>query len=368
MRELIESRRSGGRVCFIAGKTGAAGDPLKPSRLFFQCPDEELPAVAAKLFAPAPPERVQHPSSVSFKLDAAACPPDVKMPPAKLPVTALRDYLVCPFRFYLKHALRMETLRDDKTGLDSLDFGAMVHHVLEAMARDKHMRECDDPSVLSDFFAARADAWIEARFGRDPSLPILISLDAARRRLAAAAQVQAVLVREGWRIVESEITIETDLGGIRLRGKIDRIDRHSADGRLRVIDYKTSDTESPPAAAHLAAARRGTPGFARVTVAGKERRWIDLQLPLYLLLLQNEGVAAGPSEPAYFNLPKAVTHTGVTAWDGFTDELLESATSCAAAVVERIKQGVFWPPEERTAYDDFESLFQGPAEECFEKL
>ena len=365
---LIESRRALGRVCFIAGKTGTAGDPLKPSRLFFQCADEELPVLASKLFGSSLTDRAQYPAGISFKLDAAACRPAEEMPPQRLSVTALRDYLVCPFRFYLKHALQMEECADDKVGLDALDFGIMVHDVLEAMAKDQAMRTCDDPSTLADFFSAEADAWVEHRFGREPTLPVWVSLDAARQRLRAVAHVQADLVRSGWEIVDSELKLETELRGISIRGKIDRIDRHCESGHLRVIDYKTSDSEVAPGSAHLAAVRADTPDFATVTVNGKARRWIDLQLPLYLRLLSEKQPEPGSMELAYFNLPKAVTHTGVRVWEGFNDELLKAATACASAIIDRIKQRVFWPPTERVQRDDFETLFYGAAADCFEKL
>jgi signal transduction histidine kinase len=51
-----------------------------------------------------------------------------------------------------------------------------------------------------------------------------------------------------------------------------------------VLDYKTSDQPIQPLAAHLRSARRGetAPDFARVDIAGRERVWRDLQLPLYL--------------------------------------------------------------------------------------
>ena len=368
MSSIIESRRGSGRVCFITGKTGQAGDPLKPSRLFFQCSDEELPGLAARLFGAVSEERQQHPSSVSFRLDAAASPAAVHMPPSKLSVTALRDYLACPFRFYLKHALRMEPLSDDKIGLDAMDFGTMVHCILEAMARDPEMRKCEDRSALAAFFSAQADDWIESRFGKQVSLPILVSLDAARQRLAYAARVQTDLVRDGWEIISSELTCEMDLHGILLRGKIDRIDRHRESGQLRVIDYKTSDAGESPAQAHLAAVRPDTPDFASVTVSGKERRWIDLQLPLYLKLLPREKVGDGPVELAYFNLPKAVTQTDMSVWDNFDGDMLEAASTCAVAVIDLIKQRVFWPPAERITRDDFETLFHGAAADSFEKL
>ena len=166
MTTLIESRREQGRVCFITGKTGGSGDVLKPSRLLFQCDDSRLPGRAQRLFGTPPEAPDSYPSSISFLLEAVP-PPDVpvyKLEMKRIPVTAFREYLDCPFRFYLKRMLDMEALDDQKTELDALDFGSLVHDVLYEMACDEEMRQCEDIARLQDFLFDRA-----ARVGKGPA-------------------------------------------------------------------------------------------------------------------------------------------------------------------------------------------------------
>jgi len=364
MRTFIESRAGVGRVCFIAGKASDLGDSLKPSRLLLRCEDDALPARARRLFSSVPDTRPNFPATVAVPLDPV--PTDLRardLLPEKLHVTSLRDYLACPFRFYLKHILRMEEMDDRKAGLDALDFGTLMHDVLEEMAEDEALRTSADPEKLASFLASRAEHWTGSRFGASPPLPVLIALDAAKGRLTAAAREQARLVEEGWEIVEVEKRFEMEMHGVKLVGKIDRLDRHRESGRMRVIDYKTSDSEAAPFKAHLAAPRAETPDYARVTAGNKERRWIDLQLPVYVLLSRPEYDA--PLEPAYFNLPKAVTQAGLSAWEGFDDVLADSADKCAKAIIESIQARVFWPPAESVQYDDFERLFWDGTEEAF---
>ncbi|MBL7077385.1 MAG: PD-(D/E)XK nuclease family protein, partial [Kiritimatiellae bacterium] len=193
-----------------------------------------------------------------------------------------------------------------------------------------------------------------------PALPIRMALHAAQQRLEAAAHVQADLAADGWEIIEAEQDFEYDLGGLTVHGKIDRIDRHRDSGALRVVDYKTTDGSKKPTDSHLAAQRPDTPEFAQINVAGKAKRWTDLQLPLYAVL----GVAPSetPPEPAYFNLPRAVTETALLPWPTFDAELAASAFECAEAIAEKIRAAVFWPPAERVDYDDFESLFHDGVE------
>jgi ATP-dependent helicase/nuclease subunit B len=132
MRGLIESHRDDGRVCFLVSKTGATRDPLKPSRLLFRCSDAELVQRARQLFGDPEDEQDSYPPTISFRLQANP-PADIRadrLTPGRLSVTQFRDYLTCPFRFYLKVILGMEALDDEKVEMDALDFGSLVHEVL----------------------------------------------------------------------------------------------------------------------------------------------------------------------------------------------------------------------------------------------
>jgi ATP-dependent helicase/nuclease subunit B len=368
MTSLIESRRRDRRVCFVAGKTGASGDVLKPSRLLFQCGDAELPCRAERLFGSPPGARAGHPSSISFRLEAVP-PPDV---PAKnldlkrISVTAFRDYLNCPFRYYLKHVLGMEALDDQKTELDAMDFGSLVHDTLHEMALNEEMRCCEDIGRLQEFLCARAADWVAGRFGGAPPLQVEVQLESARQRLRQAARVQARLAREGWEIVRAETKIQGEAEGVEIRGKIDRVDRHRETGMIRLLDYKTTDRGGTPEAAHFGSLSGDGdwPEYTRVDVAGRQRRWIDLQLALYAILLTSDPELRGPFELGYFNLPKTLEDTNVFLWVDPPAGLLESARACAEGVIGDIKRRRFWPPAQRTRYDDFEGLFSADPALC----
>ncbi|MBT3293852.1 MAG: hypothetical protein HN919_18905 [Verrucomicrobia bacterium] len=354
---LVESRRDTGALWLIAGKTSDSGDPLRPSRLLLRCPDAELPARARQLFREVKELRSRPAATIGFPLDPTP-PPDLppdRHVPTSISVTAFRDYLACPFRFYLRRVLRMEAQDDHKRAPDALDFGIMVHDALERMGQNPELRTTTDARLLTTFLTEQAATWVKRQYGTAPALPIRMALHAAQQRLEAAAHVQAALAAEGWEIIQAEQDFKCELGGLTLRGKIDRIDRHRDSGALRVIDYKTTDGSKKPTDTHLAAQGPDTPEFAQVSVAGKAKRWTDLQLPLYAAF----GVEPSdtPPEPAYFNLPRAVTETALLPWPAFDGDLAASAFDCAEAITEQIRAGVFWPPAERVDYDDFESLF-----------
>jgi len=361
MTALIESRREKGRVCFTVGKTGSTGDVLKPSRLLFQCSDDDLAHRAERLFGTPVETRVSCPSSISFRLEAVP-PPDVpegKLELKKISATTFSEYLECPFRFYLKRMLDMKALDDQKIELDALDFGSLVHDTLHEMGLNEETRQSNDVAHLEDFLCTKATNWITERLGPSPPLQVEVQLESAMQRLRRAAQVQAGLVSQGWEIVRCEMEIEGEMEGVLVRGKIDRIDRHRQTGKIRVLDYKTSENAGTPEEAHLGSLPKEQewPEYAKVEVAGRQRRWIDLQLLLYSVLLSCDQELRGPFELGYFNMPKALDDIGVVLWNDLTEALLESADACARGVINDIKSRRFWPPAQKPRYDEFESLF-----------
>jgi ATP-dependent helicase/nuclease subunit B len=172
--------------------------------------------------------------------------------------------------------------------------------------------------------------------------------------------VQAIERAEGWTIIAVEKKIEIEHNGITISGRIDRIEKNEKTGRIRVLDYKTSDTAVSPREAHLRSRRsdENPPDWARIEVDGRERVWADLQLPLYRHALASE--YGSDVTFAYFNLPKAAGETGLQPWEDFSIELQASAMRCARGICTEIKAGVFWPPNEKVKaeYDDFAALFQ----------
>ncbi len=365
-RTMIESRRESGRLYAIAGKYGAGGEPLKPSRILLNCHDEELPRRARRLFGDPDDAQPSVPSSISFALKPHIPPAeDTSLkPPARLSVTSLRDYLSCPFRFYLKHVLRMEPLTDTKRELDALDFGTVVHDALAMMASEPSLRCSDDQRLLRRFLNEQVDRWTAEHLGASSPLHLALQLDVIRDRLAAAARVQADQAKLGWQIIHYEERVAMTVGSVIVRGRIDRVERHRESGALRVLDYKTSENPEPPARQHLSADTEGAREYSRVQVEGKTRRWTDLQLPLYVAMLANHVSHTGKISAGYFNLPRDTDATKIDTWDGLTESLLQGAMNCVRGIVDDIDSNRFWPPSARVTFDEFEPLFPAEALRC----
>lgn len=350
------------RLDLLLGKTASAGEPLRPSRLLLRCSDGELPRRVAWLFREVEAARPSVPWTRAWRLEIPR-----ESPPAHVAVTALRRWLDCPFRFYLRHVRRMEAVDPAKSEMDAFDFGTLMHGALEALSREESLLACADAGVLREFLHDALERRARAKFGPNVSLPLAMQVESARQRLSRVAELEAAERAAGWRTIAVERAFRLDVDGLEVRGKIDRVDRQVETGAVRVLDYKTSDKPVAPAEAHLRAPRRGetAPDWAIIDLDGQPRVWADLQLPLYERVLAAE--MGGAVTCGYFNLPKAIGETGVALWDGFSPALRESAWRCARGVSAAIRAGNFWPPRElqgrEAERDDFATLFHGSVTE-----
>lgn len=363
LEAMLQGReRAGGFIELFAGKRSLQGEPLRPSRLLFLCPDSELAARTERLFDEVPESGAGTPWSPGFRL----CPPGRQAGPEpairSLPVTAFRDYLESPFRFYLRHVEKMRAVPGQRMEMDAAAFGELLHESLKRLGQDEFLRDSNRERELGDFLIAQIDALLIARFGPEPALPIRIQGEAARQRLLAAARVQAGLRQEGWRIAKVETVLgggTWTLEGVAIGGRVDRIDRHEATGAIRVLDYKTSDSAKSPRETHLSLVTAATrkewlPEYALFEADGKSWRWKDLQLPLYRLGLEVE--FGQEIECGYFNLPKSVSETRVDTWNGLSGDHDVAALRCASGILEEVLRGRFWPAPSSTWEDDFVSL------------
>lgn len=163
-----------------------------------------------------------------------------RLPLAQLSASAYEDLRACPYRFF---ALRQLGLRADDeldTELDRRDIGNWLHASLryfhEALQASP-TAELAARTALFDEAAQRALA--EAGLDAAEFLPHAAALSVLRDGyLAWLADHEA----QGHAFMQAEQWFERWLGGLKLVGQIDRIDR-DAQGQLLLMDYKTESSE-----------------------------------------------------------------------------------------------------------------------------
>jgi ATP-dependent helicase/nuclease subunit B len=228
--------------------------------------------------------------------------------------------------------------------MDPMGFGTLAHAALSLLPS---LAACDDEEKIQARLLADLDQRARRQFGAHPPLAVAVQLDSLRQRLRAAAAVHAGSVRDGWRIQAAEQAFEGELDGMRLRARLDRIERHADDGRIRILDYKTTDAGKTPAETHY---------------QPRNRAWTDLQLPLYRWLYEQTHPGARVAT-GYFTLPKAARDSRIIEWNIETsggESLYPAALDAAREVVAGVRAGRFWPPANvRPDYDNYALLFAG---------
>lgn len=341
---VTASRRA---LRWLVARHDTEGNPLAPSRLLFLTDDATAFRRAAQMFRPLPAQ----PARTSW-LDASPPPEQSSLvvprplplsePITELRVTQFRDYLACPYRFYLRHLRRLRRLDDRMPELDAAQFGDLAHAVLEQFghADEAHaLRNSDNARQIAKFLITQLEKLAAARYGPRWVRPaVQVQWEQLRLRLEAFAEWQAQRAGEGWQIIYSEdaqagtalaTTLTVDGQPFTIRGRMDRVDYHPRQHVLCVLDYKTSEAGNGPQKTHRP---RG--------------RWVDLQLPLYRHLVEGapnlprhvEQIALG-----YVLLPGDPQKVGLAEADWSEEELAE-ADALAEEVIRRVRAEEFWPP------------------------
>jgi len=155
--------------------------------------------------------------------------------PDSVSISACNALVACPYQFHARHILRLNELDEVQEAIEKRDYGERVHDILrrfhesypqvnghpsdEMEAAMYRISEEVFADLLQQDFAARA--WLARWF----------------RSLPAYLEWQAENEAQGWRYAGAEREFELQLDGVRLRGRIDRLDEKE-DGK-RVLDYKT---------------------------------------------------------------------------------------------------------------------------------
>lgn len=259
--------------------------------------------------------------------------------------TSLEHYSACGFRYFAKSLLRLNVAEEPerRETMSGAERGTVIHRVLEDFFREQ--RSTGRPGVGEAWTTADverlleiADDQLAAAGARGVSgLPVFASHERRAIRADLVAFMEADnAFRASTQAVPTDFEIEIPevmIGGVRLRGTVDRVDR-TADGRCAwVIDYKTGSME----------------GFEAIVDADPFAAGKKLQLPTYL------AAAAGTDEThaLYWFISQRsgfemVRHEPTLASQAAFARTLES-------IVSGIRQGAF--PAVPGEADDFRGGF-----------
>jgi DNA helicase-2/ATP-dependent DNA helicase PcrA len=207
-------------VCTLAGRYEGVKD-WRPSR--FLTPirgDEARELAASRLLEPPAGGLVEVARQVELPLNDA---PSI----AALSYTQVDTYLRCPQMFQYRFVFRLPTRPKPQ-----MQFGRILH---EALKDALGSIEREKPLTWAMVDSAYVAAWARERFCAPEQAPSLQDLGRTYlRRAFDAGDLSKPL------LLEQPFSLRVD--GLRLTGRIDRVDRHP-DGSYEVIDYKTGSAK-----------------------------------------------------------------------------------------------------------------------------
>jgi ATP-dependent helicase/nuclease subunit B len=357
---------------FICSKFDKQNTPLMPSRLLYTTSKAAQKVIL--LFY----EKIHSSTLAAHKALVKTSPseknlfihfvtqPTEKVSLTTVSATGITDYLQCPFRFYLKHILKIPPLSERTIELQPYEIGTLLHKCLSDFGNSS-LTKSTAADVIYKFLNDSYDTLIKKHFSYDLSPIIEFQLFIAKKRLSTFAEWQAEQVQEGWNIVKVEypLTLPFNTFGQDnlspnsiISARIDRIDYHSQTNTLRIIDYKFSDKDKIPESTHRYGPRL-------------QKKWKNLQLPVYYFGLlqelknQQSSVLQSISQSeqqkivlAFFNLSGNTTPFVTAEW---TEEDLFTAKQCINKVLLGIHEGCFWPANDEytkiNSFDPYALLF-----------
>lgn len=232
-------------------------------------------------------------------------------------VTDIDSYRRCPQRFYIEKVLNMTAEEPPKFEVEARLWGSLAHKTMEHLFKDGDINiEHMDKRLFEGLALALkrfpvGDFWSK------------VANDIFRRLLPELKEREKGIRADGFTPFQVEKKVAAELGALKLKGKIDRIDIKKgqggfSDNTVILLDYKTGTSDKN-----------------------------SLQLPLYAAIWQKENHGYVEKVGAYSLRDGSVT------WypsKGDMKEYTEAALIKAEEIVGNIRRGIF-PPEPPSAQE-----------------
>ena len=240
--ELALARRLVARLAGAAGEVrfsypaSREDEPLRPSPVLAALPladppQRPMPGFAASCFELHRIEQVSDPAGPG--IDGAVAGG----------TGLLAAQSACPFRAFALHRLDARALETPVAGVDGRTRGSLLHRALRdlwgAIDDRDALAALDAPARATRIRAALAHAAAEVLGGVPPGLA-RIELDEAARRIDELLELE--LLRPAFRVEQREQPVDIEVGPLRIRGQVDRLDR--VPGGLAIIDYKSGEAKA----------------------------------------------------------------------------------------------------------------------------
>ena len=141
----------------------------------------------------------------------------------------LKTFLDCKRKYYYRYIKKLQAKQEEE-----LNEGAFLHSLLDHLHRE------------ADSFASKEEMQKNIDILLDNLLPFDDSKTAYKKllwksKLKGFVESQIAHFKAEWKVVEREKEFQADIGGLKFKGRIDRIDQNAT--HTLVLDYKSGSTK-----------------------------------------------------------------------------------------------------------------------------
>lgn len=243
----------------------------------------------------------------------------------------LENYLSCPHHFFLSHVLGVEARPEPAEGLNARQLGNIYHRLFEATYAELPREQQTSAEQLQSAFEAVAggiledapwrEGFRETAWWSETQREIRTHVQRSLEKLAEERDGYVPTHFELFFAKGQELSLRRSGDEILVQGVIDRIDVN-AQGRLRLIDYKTAGPSNYTKAAH--------------------RDGKLLQLPLYALAAQ-EALKLGEVEDGFYWHVQHAKASSFNLADAGPEAAIATAVEHAWNAVAGVRDGQFAP-------------------------
>jgi RecB family exonuclease len=245
-------------------------------------------------------------------------------------VTDIDFYRKCPLRFYIEKILGLEIIIPPQFEIEARLWGNLAHKTMEYVFGDGVTAPEELDRKIPEGLVKSLKQFPIGDFWAGVANEIFLKL------LPAIKEQESDIQMQGYTPFRIEEKLKGEIGSLRLKGKVDRVDRKKASD----VDRRSSGVEKQTASD----ARRSTVVLIDYKTGNIDRD--SLQLPLYAAMWQ-ESFSEPVEKLGYYSLKEGK----VTWYPGkkvTMQEYVEKATEDAETLSKKIRKGIFTPEPFKT--------------------
>lgn len=158
----------------------------------------------------------------------------------------LKNQSDCPFRAFALHRLASEDIETPEPGITAMERGSIVHRAMEhfwdVVKGSERLKELIDSGGLGEIIREAAEKGVRSAQQVRPIEGSFIEIELDRLEALIDEWIEVEAKRGRFLAMGREAEEEIQAGGLKLKGRIDRVDELEGGGGA-IIDYKTGSTD-----------------------------------------------------------------------------------------------------------------------------